>query len=76
MAMEFKNFLMNEYNLSEKSACDYVGRLNGILNRGIYKGESEVTPIIETAIEKEYKESKGHYILALKRYIEFQRKSI
>ncbi|MGF3106083.1 hypothetical protein [Rossellomorea sp. DUT-2] len=70
--MEFKKFLMNEYKLGEKSARDYVGRFNGLVNKGIYNGESVVTPSIETAIEKEYKGSKGHYMLALKRYIEFQ----
>ena len=29
---------------------------------------------IEAAIEKEFEKSRGHYILALKRYIEFKEK--
>lgn len=37
--MEFKDFLMREYHISEGSAEDYVGRLNGILKRGIFKRE-------------------------------------
>lgn len=36
--MEFRGFLIREYKLSEKLARDYEGRLNGLLNRGIYKG--------------------------------------
>ncbi|ASI76024.1 hypothetical protein BA202_01560 [Bacillus cereus] len=31
--MEFKDFLIHEYCISEGSAEDYVGRLNGILKR-------------------------------------------
>lgn len=73
--MEFKEFLMLEYKIGEKSARDYVTRFNGIVDRGIYKGEFQVTPSMEEAIEKEFEKSKGHYILALKRYIEFKEKN-
>lgn len=65
---------MNEYSIGESSANDYVGRLNGILEKGIYKGENELTPVMEAAIIKEYPNSKGHYLLALKRFIEFQQR--
>jgi hypothetical protein len=64
---------MQKYHLSETSAEDYVGRFNGIVNRGIYKGENEMTTTLETAIEKEFPKSRNHYILALKRYIIFQK---
>ncbi|WP_335695504.1 vWA domain-containing protein [Sporosarcina ureae] len=70
--MQFKEFLKNNYNLSEKSACDYVSRMNGILDRNIFNGEKQITPIMEHSIEREFKKSKGHYMLALKRYIEFE----
>lgn len=72
--MDFKDFLMKEYKLGEKSARDYVSRLNGIVERGIYKGESHMTPGIQAAIEKAFEKSRGHYLLALKRYIAFQEK--
>lgn len=72
--MKFKDFLMQEYRISEKSAEDYVGRFNGIVNRGLYKGENEMTPTLKEAVEKEYPNSKNNYILALERYIDFQKK--
>ena len=72
--MKFMDFLIQEYCLSESSAKDYVGRFNGIVNRGIYKEEHEMTPILKAAVEKEFPNSKNHYVLALERYIEFQRK--
>lgn len=72
--MSFKDFLMQEYGISESSAKDYVGRFNGIVNKGLYKGESMITPILKAAIEKEFPNSKNHYILALERYIDFQKK--
>lgn len=75
--MKFKDFLMQEYGISENSAKDYVGRFNGIVNKGLYKGlykgESMITPILKAA-EKEFPNSKNHYILALERYIDFQKK--
>jgi len=71
--MEFNDYLMQEYRLSAKSASDYVGRFNGIVAKGIYNGESHITPSIEAAIEKEYGKSKGHYILTLKRFLHFKR---
>lgn len=72
--MGFKEFLKQEYRISESSAKDYVGRFNGIFNRGIYKGENEMTPTLKAAVEKEFPNSKNHYILALERYIDFQKK--
>jgi hypothetical protein len=75
--MEFKDFLMKEYKLGEKSARDYVTRFNGIVERGIYKGESQVSLSMETAIQRELeKKSRGHYLLALKRYLEFKEKNL
>lgn len=69
---EFKDFLIEEYHLGESSANDYVGRFKGIVKRGIYKGEQQMTPSLRAVIEKEFANSKNHYILTVKRYIEFQ----
>lgn len=52
--MEFKDYLMQEYNISESSAKDYVGRFNGIINRGLYNGEDKMTNTLKEAIEKEF----------------------
>ena len=46
--MNFKDFLKLEYRISESSAKDYVGSFNGIVNRGIYKGENEITPSLNS----------------------------
>ncbi|MEH6993823.1 hypothetical protein V7075_14075 [Neobacillus drentensis] len=73
--MEFKEFLIQKYNIRESSAEDYVGRFNGIVNKGIYKGENEMTPALREAVEKEFPNSKNHYRLALERYIEFQQEA-
>ncbi|MFG6146824.1 hypothetical protein [Halobacillus sp. B23F22_1] len=70
--MSFKDYLIEEYRISESSAQDYVGRFNGIVNRGVYKGEDELTPTLKASIEKEFPNSKNHYLLALERYINFQ----
>ncbi|MBN3547977.1 hypothetical protein [Fictibacillus barbaricus] len=70
--MEFKDFLIKEYRISEKSARDYVGRLNGIIARGIYQGEKGITPSMNAAIKREFPNSKGHYLLTLERFIDFQ----
>lgn len=72
--MEFKDFLMKKYRIGEKSARDYVGRFNGIVARGIYKGENEITPSMKVTVEREFPNSKMHYLLTLERYIEFQQK--
>jgi len=72
--MNFKEFLKQEYHISEISATDYVGRFNGIVNSGIYNGENKITPSLREAVEKEFPNSINHYILTLKRYIEFQKK--
>jgi hypothetical protein len=73
--VEFKDFLMNEYKIGEKSARDYVGRFNGIVEKGIYNGESIITPSTRLHIEKEFPNSKNHYLLALERFIEFKKKN-
>ena len=70
--MEFNDFLMKEYKIGDKSAQDYVGRFNGILARGIYNGENEFTPNVKVAIEREFSNSKAHYLLTLERYIKFK----
>ena len=70
----YKDFLIQEYHLSESSAKDYVGRYKGIINRGTYNGDSLMTPTLKAAIEKEFPNSKKHYVLNLERYIEFQKK--
>lgn len=70
----FIKFLRNEYSLGESSAKDAVGRINGMLNRGIYNGENVFSPKMEAAIIREYPKSKVDYILALKRFISFQQK--
>lgn len=75
--MNFKDFLINEYQLSESSAQDYVGRFNGIVDTGIYKKEDdgdEMTSSLRNAIEKEFPNSKNHYILALERYFDYRKK--
>lgn len=69
----FKDFLIREYSLSEKSAKDYIGRFNGITNRQLYNGESQLTPALKTTIEKEFPKSTNHYFLTLKRYMAFQK---
>lgn len=71
---EFEDFLRLEYGLSENTALDYKGRIRGIVKRGLYNGEQQMTPGLEAAIEKEFPKSKYHYVLAVKRYIEFQKK--
>lgn len=72
--MEFKEFLIKEYQLGNKSAEDYVSRFNGMVNRGIYNGENEVTSPMRTTIETEFSNSKNHYLLTLERYIEFKKR--
>jgi hypothetical protein len=74
--MDFEQFLIKEYKIEESSAKDYVGRLNGIFKKGLYNGESDFTPGIESAIEEEYPSSKYRYKLALKRYMAFRDKII
>jgi hypothetical protein len=70
--MKFEDFLMQEYGIKESSAKDYVGRFNGIVNKGLYKREKDMTPALKEAVEKEFPNSKNHYILALERYIKFK----
>ena len=68
--MKFEDFLKQKYHLGEKSVKDYVGRWNSILNKGLYKGETVLTPSLIAAVDKEYRDD-SHYRLTLKRYIEF-----
>lgn len=72
----FKDFLTQEYHLSESSAKDYVGRYKGIIKRGTYNGNSQMTPTLKAAIEKEFPKSKNHYVLTLERYIEFKKNNL
>ncbi|HWL13108.1 MAG TPA: DUF1643 domain-containing protein [Ureibacillus sp.] len=72
---DFKEFLIQEYTLGEKSAEDYVGRLKGIINKGLYNNE-DFTPALKASIRENYPNSKNHYVLALERYIEFQKKTL
>jgi len=69
--MEFEDYLRKKYHLGDKSVKDYIGRWNGILNKGLYTGETELTPSLIAAVDKEYPDD-SHYRLTLKRYIEFQ----
>jgi hypothetical protein len=71
--MEFEDFLRKNYQLSDKSVKDYISRWNGIVNRGLYNGETELTPSLIESVDREYPED-SHYRLTLKRYIEFQNK--
>lgn len=68
-----KDYLIQEYHLSENSAKDYVSRYKGIIKSGTYKGDSLMTPTLKAAIEKEFPNSKNHYVLTLERYIEFEK---
>lgn len=72
--MNFEHFLIEEYRLGVNSAKDYVGRLNGIINKGIYNGENHITPSMEVAIELEYPNFKNPYKLALRLYMEYRDK--
>jgi hypothetical protein len=69
--MEFENYLRQKYHLGDKSVKDYIGRWNGILNKGLYNGETELTPSLVATVDREYPED-SHYRLVLKRYIEFR----
>ncbi|MHA7136612.1 hypothetical protein ACRTEV_04995 [Rossellomorea arthrocnemi] len=71
--MEFEDFLRGNYQLNDKSVKDYISRWNGIVNRGLYNGETELTPSLIASVDMEYPED-SHYRLTLKRYIEFQNK--
>lgn len=68
--MKFEDFLRQRYHLGEKSVKDYVGRWNSILNKGIYNGETKLTPSLIAAVDREYPDD-SHYCLTLKRYIEY-----
>ena len=69
--MEFEDFLRQKYHLGDKSVKDYVGRWNGIKNKGFYNGEIELTPTLIETVDREYPDD-SHYRLTLRRYIEFQ----
>ena len=74
--MEFKDFLMKKYRIGEKSARDYVGRFNGIVARGIYKGENEITPSMKVAVEREFPNSKSITFLPLNDILSSNKKGI
>ncbi|ALC86738.1 hypothetical protein AM499_13555 [Bacillus sp. FJAT-22090] len=65
--------LRKNYHLGDKSVNDYISRWNGILNKGLYNGETELIPSLIATVDREYPED-SHYRLTLKRYIEFQNK--
>ncbi|MBL3889149.1 hypothetical protein IRV22_15630 [Bacillus cereus] len=71
--MEFKDFLRMNFHLGDKSVKDYITRWNGILNKGLYNGETELTPSLVASVDGDYPEDSHHH-LTLKRYIEFQNK--
>jgi hypothetical protein len=71
--MEFEDYLRKNYHLGDKSVKDYISRWNGILNKGLYNGETELTPSLRATVDRDYPEA-SHYRLTLKRYIEFQNK--
>ena len=67
--MEFEDYLRKNYHLGDKSVKDYISRWNGILNKGLYNGETELTPSLIATVDREYPED-SHYRLTLKRYID------
>ena len=69
--MNFEDYLRKNYNLGDKSVKDYISRWNGILNKGLYNGEIELTPSLIASVDRAYPED-SHYRLTLKGYIEFQ----
>lgn len=69
--MDFLSFLKEEYQLSEGSAKDYIGRLNGLKNKQLIPEDKEMKPSLEKAIEMNFPNSSNHYKLAMKRYIDF-----
>jgi hypothetical protein len=73
--MEYEKFLRQVCKLGESSIKDYVGRCNGLINRGIYNGEFTSTPTMLAEIERQYKKnSVKSYIVALKYMIESKKK--
>lgn len=70
--MDFGDFLRKNYRLGDKSVRDYISRWNSILNKGLYDGETELTPSLIASVEREYPED-SHYLLTLKRYMEFHK---
>lgn len=73
---DFKEYLLKEYKMGETSANQYVGRLKGILKRGLYNGERTLTPGILAALEEEYSENSiKNYKPTIERYIDFLNKN-
>lgn len=71
----FKEYLLKEYKMGETSANQYVGRLKGIINRGLYNGESTLTPSLLAALKREYSEnSMKNYKPTIERYIDLLKK--
>lgn len=48
----FKEYLLKEYKMGETSANQYVDRLKGIIKRGLYNGESTLTPSLLDCFKK------------------------
>lgn len=71
--MGFGDFLRKNYPVGDKSVKDYLGRLNGILSKGIYNGETELSPSLIESVDKAYR-GDAHYRTTLERYIAFQNK--
>ncbi|MDX8289114.1 hypothetical protein SLL00_04895 [Metabacillus indicus] len=69
--MEFGDYLKQKYHLGDTSVKDYIGRWNSIVNKGLYRGETELTPTLIEAVDREYPKD-SHYRLTLKRYFEFK----
>ncbi|MBO1912330.1 hypothetical protein [Sporosarcina sp. 6E9] len=72
----FKEYLLKEYKMGETSANQYVGRLKGIINRGLYNGECTLTPSLLAALKREYSEnSMKNYKPTIERYIKYLEKT-
>ncbi|MFB5194265.1 hypothetical protein ACE198_04980 [Neobacillus sp. KR4-4] len=73
--MKFIEFLIKEYHLGEESAKQYQHRLNGLIERGIYKGQTSFPRDLFANLEREYKpNSIKNYKLTIERYIAFKQR--
>ncbi|WP_342433412.1 hypothetical protein [Neobacillus sp. FSL H8-0543] len=74
--MKYEKFLRQVCKLGESSIKDYIGRGNGLINRGIYNGESTITATMLAEIERQYKKnSVKNYVVALRYMIESKKKN-
>lgn len=44
------------YHLRDKSVNNYISRWNGIFNKGLNNGETELTPSLIASVDREYPE--------------------